>query len=439
MGTRQGFAQEGQAKMSILDSLRNFRAAHNIRGSWEHKTFSHLYHTEQDRRTFRQEGILELEYRNNFTKNLFFFLGPKVHLDNAHFAAGIIDNFLDNREENRRYAVDLKEGYFTYYGKGFDLSFGKKIYAWGKANAFNPTDNLNPRDYLDVLENEKISITSASLSIFSGPSTLEFVFVPTFTPSRLPPGRNRWAGNPMDAMITGGQFNINNFDVTGNLNPREIPERNSENVQFGMIYKTTHRGWDFSLSCYDGFEDIAAVKRQRVGVITSFTPFFNKVSVFGFDFSTTFGELGLAGEYAQTFTNGNNDDDYFQYITGGNYSWYEKFGFEKISVFLEWAGELVTSDKKEADSLASAGYSRPFQNSLLGKIIFKLDEDTEIQFGGTCNLDDEDYYIQQKTAHKFTDEFKFELGIDVLDGRPDSFLGKWRKNDRIFTKLTYSF
>ncbi|HIC90170.1 MAG TPA: hypothetical protein EYP04_12320, partial [Anaerolineae bacterium] len=37
-------------------------------------------------------------------------------------------------------------------------------YAWGKADAFNPMDQINPRDYLDVLENEKIGVVSASVT-----------------------------------------------------------------------------------------------------------------------------------------------------------------------------------------------------------------------------------------------------------------------------------
>jgi hypothetical protein len=435
--TFHSFLQETEARANILKTIHDFKTKHNIFGSLKHKTFSPMYKTDQDKRSFRNEVMLDLEYSKDLTRNLSLYLGPEIWVDNAHRAAGMLDE-VNDREEERRYLVNLKEGYLSYYGNSFDLSLGKKIYAWGNANAFNPTDRLNSHDYFDVLDDEKMGGVSTALSVFSGNSTVDVVFVPNFIPSRLPDANNRWAGNPVNPVVTGGQFNINNSDVTGNMNPRQLPERTFENSQFGVIVKTTKEGWDFSLSYYDGFESVSAI-RQEAGLIKTYTPVFNEISVVGGGFSTTFGDLEFNGELAQTFINGDNDDDYIQYISGGNYSWNDFTLFEKISVFLEYAGETVTSGKGDPDHLASQGYSRPFQNSLLGKVLFKFNEDTEVQCGGTYNMDDQDFYLQEKLTHKLSDELKLELGIDILTGNPNTFWGKWDKNDRVFTKLTYSF
>jgi len=43
-------------------------------------------------------------------------------------------------------SVDLREGYVSLYLGALDLRLGQQIVVWGRADAFNPTNNLTPID-----------------------------------------------------------------------------------------------------------------------------------------------------------------------------------------------------------------------------------------------------------------------------------------------------
>ena len=49
------------------------------------------------------------------------------------------------------------------------------------------------------------------------------------------------------------------------------------------------------------------------------------------------------------------------------------------------------------------------------------------------------YYIQIKGAHRLTDAFQAEAGLDFLDGKPREFLGSLAEQDRVFVVLRYLF
>ena len=79
-----------------------------------------------------------------------------------------------------RRPVSLRRAHRAGRGHG-----GKQFYAWGTADFFNPTDNINPYDYLDVLERDKLAVWSAAARL-PRVRRLVFVVVPVFTPSRVP-------------------------------------------------------------------------------------------------------------------------------------------------------------------------------------------------------------------------------------------------------------
>ena len=71
--------------------------------------------------------------------------------------------------------LGLKEATISGRQGPVEVTLGKQVYAWGTADAFNPTDNINPYDYLDVLDNEKLGVWSASARLtdcFEEPTSL---------------------------------------------------------------------------------------------------------------------------------------------------------------------------------------------------------------------------------------------------------------------------
>src|SRR5690349_15719519 len=89
----------------------------------------------------------------------------------------------------RRLAATVSRGPLT-------VDAGKQFIRWGKTDIVTPTDRFAPRDFLTVVDNEFLGVTAARLNYEKGPNTIEAVWAPRFTPSRIPLIDQRWA--PME-------------------------------------------------------------------------------------------------------------------------------------------------------------------------------------------------------------------------------------------------
>src|SRR5690349_12795883 len=84
----------------------------------------------------------------------------------------------------------------TYHRGPVAIEVGKQFIRWGKTDLVMPTDRFAPRDFLTVVDNELLGVTAARLNYEKGPNTIEAVWAPRFTPSRIPLIDQRWA--PME-------------------------------------------------------------------------------------------------------------------------------------------------------------------------------------------------------------------------------------------------
>ena len=76
----------------------------------------------------------------------------------------------------------------------FTLDVGKQFIRWGKTDIVTPTDRFAPRDFLNVIDTEFLAVTAVRGVAQIGSDTFEAVWVPRFTPSRIPLLDQRWSG-----------------------------------------------------------------------------------------------------------------------------------------------------------------------------------------------------------------------------------------------------
>ncbi len=88
------------------------------------------------------------------------------------------------------FSVQLDQAYVAVRAfSSVDIKVGRMIQNWGAADEFNPTDNLNARDFYDPMDYTR-KVPNQMLEVDFYPSdwlTLNAVFVPVFKPSMLPP------------------------------------------------------------------------------------------------------------------------------------------------------------------------------------------------------------------------------------------------------------
>jgi len=415
-------------------------SAVGITGEVTFKNFSHFRETANDDQNFRDEGILEIGWRRRWEQWGSLSLVLQARGDDAGFAEGIRFQIPDTSEHRSILAV--KEAVATLRRGSFELSLGKQMFAWGTADAFNPTDRINPYDYLDVLDSEKLGVYSAAARLGAGPASLTLVVVPFFTPSRLPLSDSRWAPVPPPGFIAV-------------VDDRELPGRDIESMQYAARLRATVRGWDFSVSYYEGFEDIPAFRRSTASVapgvvVPRFTPVYTRIRVGGADFSTTWRGFEFHGEGAFTFVQSNGRRDDFQGIAGFNRTW-DGLGLrwlERVTFILEYAREVALGSVRDPTIVEAGGAfqvgdllaDNAFRNTVVGRLKLDISDDTQVQLTGLLDLTrSPSYYTKLNVSHRLGAAWHVEAGLDLMGGARDTFWGRWRDNDRFFFLLRYLF
>jgi hypothetical protein len=413
-------------------------AALGLKGEALFKSFTYFANTPNDDQQVVNEGALQLEWAHRLGTWGSTKLVGRFRDDDFGFTRGL--HFQIPETSQRRSYLDLREATLAARGGPLDVTLGKQIFAWGTADAFNPTDNLNPYDYLDVLDNEKLGVWSAAARASLGPSSLTFVAVPFFTPSRLPLFKSRWTP------VVPPTFRVLADDPVR-------PEQDASATQYAARLKSTFAGVDASVSYYDGFRHTLAFRRSTFAIapgvsLPRLTPVYTREKVPGADVSTTFGRFEVHAEVAARFVESNGRDDVLQSIGGVNYT--QDVGWrwlDQIVVIAEYARETVLrrvdSRIVRTEGLPLVGdllSDRAFRNAPVGRLQAKLTEDTSLKLSGVADLGSTpSYYIQFKATHRLTDAAQAEAGLDFLTGKPDTFWGRWGDNDRFFLVLRYLF
>lgn len=101
---------------------------------------------------------------------------------------------LSNKAIINPWDMELREAYAHIRGFVFpavDLKIGRQRIAWGTADQFNPTDNLNPYDLEDITDlGKRRGIEAANLNWYASEAfSLQAVYLPFFKPANMPSGR----------------------------------------------------------------------------------------------------------------------------------------------------------------------------------------------------------------------------------------------------------
>ncbi len=136
--------------------------------------------------------------RNAIDYNLQVFVGENVkavgHVRFLYFGIHKIGNMDDLvlRENIDPFRLDSESAYVEiqgFFSENLDVKVGRMIHAWGTADQFNPTDNLNGKDFEDPLRfggklGNQMAIAKYHLPWLD--MSLEAVWIPMFRPTQLP-------------------------------------------------------------------------------------------------------------------------------------------------------------------------------------------------------------------------------------------------------------
>ncbi len=134
----------------------------------------------------------------------------------------------------RRPSFAVRQLNATYSHRKLTLVLGKQFIRWGKADILNPTDRFAPQDYLSVVDSDFLAITAGRATYGGQSNTIDLVWAPLFTPSRVPLLDQRWSNVPVGIAID------------------QLAPAYPGGSQFGARWNHIGSAAEYSLSFYDG-------------------------------------------------------------------------------------------------------------------------------------------------------------------------------------------
>lgn len=326
-------------------------------------------------------------------------------------------------------AWGLKEAYAQWRQLPCQPSVGKRFVSWGKTDVFTPTDLLSPNDLTRLVAKEtdqRDGVVGLHGSCAMGPGRLEWHLLDRFKSSHVPLP-----------------------DVPGVTFQRERPAVSATQA---LRYEVAGEGIDWSVSAIKGHDVMPTISLRDVGpagMLLELRP--SEMRMLGMDAATTLGAWVFRGElatvdypdrstapgamltaerrpYAMVVLGaelGLGDREALTFQIYGRRMRTSVGTVSPASQMLQSFQGLLSNELDRNQYGFSVRYATPFAES-------RADADLLLVWSRPRN----DWFLRSRLSYALTDAVKVTLGVDLLRGPADSFLGNLRRNTLAFAELS---
>ncbi len=343
--------------------------------------------------------------------------GADFRLDTHHQVERDFKLSWQDRETQRPFG-EIRRLSATYHRGPLNLEVGKQFIRWGKADIVTPTDRFAPRDFLAVVDNDFLAITAARLSFEKGSNTLETVWSPRLTPSRIPLANQRWVALPeMPAGVT--------IHDAGAAFPGG-PQAGARWNHTGPV--------EYEISFYQGFNHLpsfeAIPRFTSAGIQVDARRFYPKMTMAGGDLAVPAPWVTIKAEAAYFSSSDVRADDYMQYVIQlerQSGEWFFVGGY---------AGERITNrGTRAADFAPDRGLTKTF----LGRAGYTIDTNRSLAFEAAARENGDGLWIKIEYSQAFGQHWRATVGATLIRGEAADFLGQYRRNSHLIWVMRYHF
>jgi len=312
----------------------------------------------------------------------------------------------------RRSAFAVRRLSATWRRGPLTFEAGKQFIRWGKTDLLNPTDRFAPRDYLEVVDNDFLGVTAARLTFEKGNDTVDLVWQPRFTPSRLPLLNQRWVVLP---------------DVPIRDAGAHYPGRS----QFGARWNHVGSGFEYSLSCFDGFNHLPLLAPQVLldPMRVQLTRLYPSMRMYGADAAVPLKWFTAKGETAWFTSRTGAADEYVLYVVQ-----VERQASEWFLVG-GYAGEKVTAARRRLDFSPERGLAR----AVLAHAGYTIDTNRSLALEAALRDNGDGLWARFSYSHALGSHWRATAAFTLIRGATDDFFGQYRRNSHAALTLRYSF
>jgi hypothetical protein len=316
----------------------------------------------------------------------------------------------------RRPALSLRRLSAAATRGGFSVETGKQFIRWGKADVLNPTDRFAPRDFLTVVHNEFLAVTAVRVAYERGMDTVEAVWSPRLTPSRIPLLDQRWTALPQDAalaaVIDGGA---------------RLPRRS----QVGARWNHAGSVIELSGSFYDGVNHLPSLQARVTGLPprVEVARIYPHVRMYGGDVAVPTRWFTVKGEAAYFTSRDPIADTYGIYVVQAERQvgeWFLVGGY---------AGDFVTRARSTLAFAADRGLAR----ALLGRASLTIDANRSLAFETAVRRNGKGSWVKAEYSQGAGQHWRTTAEVNWIRGEEGDFLGQYRRNSNVNLALRYSF
>lgn len=340
---------------------------------------------------------------------------------------------LEDSESVFPHELTLWEAFGDVYGflfEDLDIRVGRQRIAWGRADRLNPTDNLNPNDFSDLVHFTEMAPSWAVKGTwYAGSGRLTGVWLPGLTPVLLPRnGAGLFLG---EAGAYEDEF--------------RLPDRTPRNSMFAFRWDGSVGKWDYSVSYFNGFDDLPVATRLVVNppLPPRVELEFPRMQVLGADMVTEFSgivfwaEAGLFWPEETALiseVNGLSTREmqlegkpYLRFTLGGDYTF-----SNGLYLNSQWMHGF--------DTERGAGNLNDYFVVQLEKAFFE--DDLLLAIGNTLEVDNWKrlgYGLLPEMTYQGIDNFEAGTGAFLVWGEEGTLLHSWKSQDQVFLRFRFDF
>jgi hypothetical protein len=309
----------------------------------------------------------------------------------------------------RRLSANINRG-------GLNLDLGKQFIRWGKTDILVPTDRFAPRDFLEVTNDEFLAVTGARLVYEASPHTFDLIWIPWFTPSRVPLLGGRWFPVPEVPDLPSVTSGAADFPAGSQLGARWIV--------------VTDR-YEFSLSIYNGFNHLPTVVPEiRVDPVqVELVRVYPAMRMYGGDVVIPLRWLTIKGEAGYFENADQRTDEYVLYVVQ-----VERQTGEWVLVG-GYAGEAITERRTSLSFAPDRGLTHAF----VGRAAYTIDPNRSIAFEGAQRDNGDGTWVRVEYSQAWRAHWRGTVSGTLIRGKNTDFLGQYHRNSHIALGLRYSF
>ncbi len=364
--------------------------------------------------------------------------------------------------KNERYFWDIQEGYMQLQFLPWTIQLGQNVQTWGDTDVFNPLDVVNARRYFDPFRSEKLGAPTLLVKREWESFFFEAIYIPRQRETLLPGEESRWL--PRDVYrsrrfegvdIGGGQT------LSGNINlPSDMRYHYNKpsvlsavlNDNFGARMKFRFSGFDWTIA---GFQGAATTPSVNLDNPTTFSIYvrpgatsvdlnvqpdiflkalYYKTRMVGTSFVWVLGDFLVKGASAHTAILSNAEDGLLPKETWENALGLERtFGLGSGSLTALAQGTYVKRPEKLDTN--SVSLTRMFDRAAMAGLRWAPNERLTVLASVLYDIHYKGHLEHAEIGYKLKDGLLGKLGADMLDGKAETPLGTYRRNDRVFISL----